>query len=244
MTDVILYIIYAMYFATVIFLLFAFVSLVVLCINWKTDHRLRLAKRLGISLLAVLIMIAATYCSVWYVWMPLVGSEVEAQHAASRAKRLSETTLVKLGDPSPKFSLKTLSGETLDVPQPNRVLVVSFFATWCGPCLNELPHLQTMWQSRKRDDRFQMLVISREETEKEVRDFLNNKGYTFPAAVDPERFFFSKFATESIPRTFVIGPDGLIAHASMGFTEGDQNELEEVIGSLLDTMPGTEQEPF
>ncbi len=239
MTSVVFYII-AMYVAIVVFLLYVLFSLFMLCVNWNTDRRQRHARRLGLSLLAVPLLAAAIYCSIWYVWMPLVGKEMKAQHDAARAERFSETTLIKPGDLSPKFNLKTLSGEVFDVPQPNRVLVVSFFATWCGPCLVELPHLQRIWESRKHDDRVKMLVISREETADEVKDFLNSKGYTFPAAADPDRFFYSKFASKSIPRTFVIAPDGSIAHASIGFAEGDQNELEEVIDGLLEDMSKTE----
>lgn len=100
----------------------------------------------------------------------------------------------------------------------------------------ELPPLQRMWESRKSDDRFRMPVISRAETADKVSDFKGSKGYTVAAAADPDRFFYSKFALESIPRTFVIAPVGTIAHASIGFTESDQHELEETVDALLDSL--------
>lgn len=81
-----------------------------------------------------------------------------------------------------------------------------------------------------------MPVISRAEIADEVSDFKGSKGYTVAAAVKPDRFLHSKFALESIPRTFVIAPDGTIAHASIGFIEGDQHELEETVAALLDSL--------
>lgn len=226
----------AMYFIVAILLLFALFSLVMVCVSWNTDRRKRHARWLGLSLLAVSLAAAATYGAIWYVWIPLVGQEMKVEHDALRAKQFSETTIVKTGDRAPTFKLETLSGEVFDVPQRDRVVVVSFFATWCGSCLVELPHLQRMWESRKNDDRFRMLVISREETADEVSDFLDSKGYTFPAAADPDRFFYSKFALESIPRTFVIAPDGTIAHASIGFIKDDQHELEKIVDDLLASL--------
>jgi peroxiredoxin len=82
-----------------------------------------------------------------------------------------------------------------------------------------------------------LVVISREETEVEVTEFLTANGYTFPAAADTECEIYSQFATESIPRTFVIAPDGAVAYATIGFSDGDEKELERTLNDLLDALP-------
>ena len=169
--------------------------------------------------------------------MPLMANELTAKNDAEAVKRFSETTLVEVGGRSPEFTLKTLSGETFTAPQQGNVTVVTFFATWCGPCVIELPHIQRIWDSRKDDGRLQLIAISREETESEVMEFINTNNYTFPTATDSARELYSQFATESIPRTFVIAADGTVVHATIGFTEGDQGELERIIDGLLDALP-------
>jgi hypothetical protein len=129
MTSIVLYVLYAMYIAVPIVLCFALFSLVMLCVNWKTEHRTKYARRLGVSLASVPLISGAIYVTAWFVLMPIVAHDQAKQYAATKAAHFSETTLVKLGDRSPEFSVKTLSGENFVAPQRDKVVVVNFFAT-------------------------------------------------------------------------------------------------------------------
>ena len=60
------------------------------------------------------------------------------------------------------------------------VVLINFFATWCGPCRMELPHIQQIWEERKDNPRFRLLVIGREETMETVKQFCEENGFTFP----------------------------------------------------------------
>jgi thiol-disulfide isomerase/thioredoxin len=141
--------------------------------------------------------------------------------------------LVKVGETVPTFSLTTVDGEVFTFPPTNEVVLINFFATWCGPCQVELPHIERIWSEHKGNERFRLVVIGREETEDAVRAFRQQHGFSFPIAADPERTIFSLFADNSIPRTLVVSPAGKVVYASMGFDRSDLPELESVLQEQL-----------
>lgn len=241
MVSIFIQILNALFALVPIALCFALFSALMLCVRWKTEHRSKHAKRLGISLAVVPVIAGAIYLITWFALMPIMAREMTAKNNAQAAKQFKDTTLAMVGGRSPDLALNTIAGETITIPQRNKVVLVTFFATWCGPCLVELPHIQQIWESRRNDDRFRMVVISREESEEVIENFLKANDYSFPVVADTEREIYDQFATESIPRTFVIASDGKIAHATIGFTEGDQNELDKILDNLLDAVPNDGQ---
>lgn len=128
----------------------------------------------------------------------------------------------RVGDAAPDFKITLLDGSTARLADfRGKVLLLNFFATWCGPCLHELPHLQTMWQELEGTDGFAMVVVDREETHDVVTDFQSKRGFTFPMALDPSASAFHQFAKDGIPRTYLIGRDGTILYQTMGFSDID-----------------------
>jgi peroxiredoxin len=116
-----------------------------------------------------------------------------------------------------------------------KVVLVNFFATWCGPCRLELPHVEQLWQDH-RDEGLAVIVIGREESEQSVAAFRSEQGYTFPMAPDPERSVYSQFATELIPRTYLISPAGKICYAASGFDEESLSQLRSEVDRQLQTL--------
>src|SRR5438093_12355 len=111
----------------------------------------------------------------------------------------------------------SLDGQTVDFS--NRVVVLSFFATWCGPCMAEMPHLQKdLWEPLKSKG-LTLIAVGREHSVAEMNAFQAKKGFSFLFAADPKREVFGKFATQSIPRCVVVGRDGHIKFQSIGFEE-------------------------
>ena len=105
-------------------------------------------------------------------------------------------TLTRMGDPSPDFDVSTVDRtpfRTTDLR--GRVIVLSFFATWCGPCQLELPHLQAIWNEFQDNGDFRMLVIGRGESDDRVRAFRKEHHFTLPLASDPDGSVYRKFAT-------------------------------------------------
>ena len=117
--------------------------------------------------------------------------------------------------------------------EKGKVYLVEFWATWCGPCLVELPHIEHIWSDLRHDDRFRLVVVGREETAETVRTFRQEHEFSFPMADDPERVVYSLFAAEGIPLTMVVSPEGKIIYSKAGFYVSDMAELYAVLKGQL-----------
>lgn len=116
--------------------------------------------------------------------------------------------------------------------------MINFFATWCGPCREELPELQKqVWEKYRENKKFALIVIGREHSQQEVADFKREAGFTMPFAPDPERQVYKLFATEFIPRTYVIDAEGKIAFQGMGWTPERFAEMTKTIDRLMKSGP-------
>ena len=112
--------------------------------------------------------------------------------------------------------------------------MINFFATWCGPCLKELPHVESdIFDTYKDNPNFRLLVIGREHNSDDLATFKEKTGYSFQLIADPERKIYSKFAEQFIPRNFIIDREGKVIYSSVGFNEADFNELKKVLASEL-----------
>ena len=140
---------------------------------------------------------------------------------------LESTLILKVGNNLPAFTTQSLSGKTFSSDMlKGKVVLINFWATWCPPCKAELPLLQKNIYDKIKDKNFTVLCISRGEKEDIVKKFIKQYKYTFPVYLDPETKTYNKFASKYIPRNFVIGKDGKVKLATVGF---NQKEFEEMI---------------
>ena len=145
------------------------------------------------------------------------------------------TTLTKIGDKAPVFTCKTIDGKTIDLAKlQGKVVMINFFATWCGPCNMELPVLQkNIWDKYKDRSDFVLVILGREHNEKEVSKFVAGKKFLMPFAADPERKIFSLYATQNIPRNVIIGKDGKIIFQGTGYSPEEFTKIEALIAEKL-----------
>jgi len=117
----------------------------------------------------------------------------------------------------PALSIKTLDGSTFDLSaQSGKWVIVNFWATWCSPCLKELPDISAFVAAHK--DKVAAIGLDFEDAEKdEIEQFLKKHPLSYPVAqVDIDHPPKDFDTPKGLPNTYVIAPDGHVAKAFMG----------------------------
>lgn len=146
-----------------------------------------------------------------------------------------EFTLAKEGEKAPDFTFEVSKETTKKLSDlKGKVVWINFFATWCGPCRKELPHLQKdVYEKYAGNENFELIILGREHSWDEVNKFKTDNKFVMPFYPDPERAVFSKFAKQNIPRNFIIDKNGNIAVASTGFNEKEFRKIIAKVDQLL-----------
>ena len=153
-------------------------------------------------------------------------------HTAHPGKsRLGGAAVGLGGAQAPDFSLQDLDGKPLDLASyRGKVVLLDFWATWCTPCREEIPHF-VEWQDKYREQGLQVIGISMDEGPKPVRNFYREFKMNYPVAVGTEKLATAYGGVLGLPITFLIDRDGKIAAKFVGAV--DMNSVEQQMKSLL-----------
>ena len=138
-----------------------------------------------------------------------------------------------VGQPLPSFSVSNDQQTIKSLDLKGKVVIINFFATWCGPCMQELPEMEKLWATHKSNQQLVVLVIGREHSQREITAFKAKKGFDLPMFPDEKRTVYSLFATQYIPRNYLIDTKGNIVYTSVGFSQEEFNKLSSKVDELL-----------
>lgn len=154
-------------------------SLVRMVSKWKTPDRKRYVLRMAFCVVGVCCLAGIQYSVLFFVYLPGIGQQQVAESNSARLKQQAETSILRVGDAAPNFSLTTSDGEHMEFPESGTVTLINFYASWCEPCQIELPFLERLWTENKGDEHFRLLVVGREESKEAVDEFREKRGSRF-----------------------------------------------------------------
>lgn len=154
--------------------------------------------------------------------------------SAAKAELNAELMKQEMKKPAPSFVLKTIDGKDISLASlKGKVVLIDFWATWCGPCISSFPTLQKLYERYASDPRVAILAVNSweekkgEERKTHVKDFLTKNKYTFPVVIDEDNAVITKYGVEGIPTKFYVDPEGNIRFSMVGWV-GEQKMASEV----------------
>lgn len=135
------------------------------------------------------------------------------------------------------FDLTTLDGRTLRSQDlAGKVVLLNFWATWCGPCKEEMPSLARL-QTRFDPAQLQVLTVTTDRYPQGIRQFFGQLGITLPVLFDEDQEVSRTFMVRGLPTTVLIAPDGRVSGRAVGPRAWDSDESVALVRHLLEEHP-------
>ncbi len=146
---------------------------------------------------------------------------------------MQEMGNLKVGQPAPDFTVPDLSGQpvTLQSYKGKKVVMMDFWATWCGPCRMSMPGLQELADKFKGQD-LEILSVNQGETADQVSQFINRQKYTFHVVLDQDQAIANKYSVQAIPTLVIIDKNGVVQWLSVGYSK-NEDDLRELVEKLI-----------
>ena len=138
------------------------------------------------------------------------------------------------GEKAANFTLNDINGKKVSSSEfKGKVVVLNFWATWCGPCRAEMPSLNNLYNEYK-DKGLVVLAVSVDTSEKPVKSFIKEYKLSFPVLMDKNKeVSFDDYGVLGLPTTFLIDKNGIVKEKIMGEMEWDSPRMKEKILKLL-----------
>jgi peroxiredoxin len=134
---------------------------------------------------------------------------------------------------APDFTLPSLGGPNLRLQeQRGRVVMVNFWASWCGPCRVEMPHLARLYD-KYRSSGFVVLGVNIDEDPRKAASLAGQLGMRFPVLLDTEKKVSRMYDLSMMPSTILIDRDGRVRYVHRGYRDGYEDTYDKQIRELL-----------
>lgn len=142
--------------------------------------------------------------------------------------------IVKPGEPAPNFQLRDMNGRFVSLSDlRGKVVLLNFWATWCGPCRVEMPAMEQLYRTYDRKD-FEILAVSTDAQGVTVtRPFQQENKLTFPILHDADFRVGLSYGARTLPMTFMVDRQGIVRHQIFGARDWEAPEAHQLIQMLM-----------
>jgi peroxiredoxin len=147
-------------------------------------------------------------------------------------------TSVAAGKLAADFNLPNLQGTAISLSSlRGKVVFLNVWATWCGPCREEMPSIETLYEEFSKDPDFVMLAVSQDNGDRgsAVESYVRRNGFKFTVLLDPQNQVGDAYDVSGIPETFIIDRAGRIVAHHVGPYDWAQPEMRDALRELIDS---------
>jgi len=166
-----------------------------------------------------------------FTFVPPEGIKLVKNFSPPSRPRPEDSDL--MNSPAPGFTLKDLEGQKTRLADlKGKVALIHFWATWCGPCVNAMPHVQGLYKKYADEDVIVLGINSWERDHDKVEPFLKKLDITYKVLLDSDNKVIDEYRVSGIPTFFIIDKKGIIRYAYTGFSQGVE-DIQKNIDELL-----------
>ena len=142
--------------------------------------------------------------------------------------------IIREGDQAPEFSLPALDGKAINLSSyRGKVVMVHFWATWCPPCVEELPALERLYRAYFGKD-LEILAVSVDEGGAgAVEQFMRKNGFVLPVLLNPDQSVSRKYGTFKFPETYLVDREGIVRRKIIGAADWTSPEAQKFVQAMV-----------
>ncbi len=154
--------------------------------------------------------------------------------------RTERLPMISAGEKAADFKLADLAGKVVSLSSlRGKVVFLNVWATWCAPCRQEMPSMETLYDEFKNNKDFVIVAVSQDTKGKEaVLPYVEKNGYHFEVLLDPQNTVGEAYNVSGVPETFIIDRTGRIVAHHMGAFDWSRPDVKEALQELLDAKEG------
>lgn len=137
----------------------------------------------------------------------------------------------------PNVNVKDTKGKTVNVAKLSnngKPIIISFFATWCKPCLRELKAISELYPDWVDETGVKMYIVSIDDAQNtsKVKPFVDAEGWEYEVLLDANSDFFRAMGLQSVPHVLILDGNGKVAYTHSGYTDGSETQLIDIVRKL------------
>jgi cytochrome c biogenesis protein CcmG/thiol:disulfide interchange protein DsbE len=154
----------------------------------------------------------------------------------------NDTTLQKSTATLPSVMVKKLDGTQVNIQdygKTGKITIISFWATWCGPCIKELDNILDVYENWQSKYNCELIAVTIDDSRNipKVQPFVNGRGWPYLILTDENKDLARALNVNNPPQVVLLDQNGIIVYVHNGYTEGSELELEEIMKKLTEKKP-------